>query len=100
MQHALWNYMATCSICKCMLPLIDVAYGPNVITWRNVFWMDVNVDKHNYERENILFTLQTRGRQVKDILYSSPNRLNVDATVTIVGSSMEYLEFHYFLYST
>ena len=43
--------------------------------------MDVNVDKHNYERENILFTLQTRGRQVKDIPYSSSNQLNVDSTV-------------------
>ena len=44
--------------------------GPNVITWGNVFWMDVNVDKHNYEREKIFFTLQTRGRQVKDVPYS------------------------------
>ena len=46
---------------------------------KRVFWMDVNVDKYNHEREKILFTLQTRGR--KDIPYSSSNRLNVDATV-------------------
>ena len=32
-----------------MLRHINVAYGPNVIRWGNVFWMDVNVDKHNYE---------------------------------------------------
>ena len=24
--------------------LIDVAYGPNVITWENVFQIDVNVE--------------------------------------------------------
>ena len=67
MQHALWNCMAACFVWKLMLHLIDVVYGPNVITWGNFFWMDVSVDKHNYEREKILFTLQTRGRQVKDI---------------------------------
>ena len=88
MQHALWNCMVACSVWKRMLRLIDVAYGPNVITWGNVFWMDVNVDKHNYEREKILFTLQTRGRQVKDIPYSSSNRLNVDATVWATISSV------------
>ena len=48
MQHALWNCMATCSGWKCMLRLIDVAHGPNVIIWGNAFWMDVNLDKHNY----------------------------------------------------
>ena len=80
-QHALWNCMAVCSVWKRMLRLIDVAYGPNVITWGNVFWMDVNVDKHNYETEKILFALQTRGRQVKDTPYSTSNWLNVDATV-------------------
>ena len=53
----------------------------NVITWGNVFRMDVNVDKHNYEREKIFFILQTRGRQVKDVPYSGSNRLNVDAIV-------------------
>ena len=63
--------MVACSVWKRMLRLTDVAYGPNVITWRNVFWMDVNVDKHNHERENILFTLQTRGRQIKHVPYSS-----------------------------
>ena len=63
-----------------MLRIIDVAYGPNVITWGNVFWMLVNVDTHNYEREKILFTLQTRARQVKDIPYSGSNQFNVDAT--------------------
>ena len=71
-----------------MLRLIDVAYGPNVITWGNVIWMDVDVDKHNYERENILFTLQTRGRIIKDMPYSSSNRLNVDATVWATISSV------------
>ena len=80
--------MVACSIWKCMLRLIDVAYGPNVTTWGNVFWMDVNVDKHNYEREKILFTLQTRGRQVKDIPYPSSNRLNVDATIWAMISSV------------
>ena len=44
--------------------------------------------KYHYEREKILFTLQTRGRQVKDIPYSSPNRLNVDATVWATISSV------------
>ena len=56
--------MVACSVWN-MLRLIDVAYGPNVITWGNVFWMDVNVDKHNYERENILFTFQTRGDKLR-----------------------------------
>ena len=64
-----------------MLRVIDVEYEPNLITWGNVFWMDVNGDRHNYEREKILFTFQTRGRQVKDIPYSSSNWLSVDATV-------------------
>ena len=64
-----------------MLRLIDVAYGPNVITWGNVFWMLVNVDTHNYEREKILFTLQTRGRQVQDVPYLGSNLLNVNATI-------------------
>ena len=50
MQLALWNYIATYSVWKRILRLIDVAHGPNMITWGNVFWMDVNVDKHNYER--------------------------------------------------
>ena len=50
--------------------------------------MDVNVDKHNYEREKILFTLQTKGRQVKDISYSSSNLLNVDAIVWATISSV------------
>ena len=36
MQHALWNCMAACFIWKCMLRLIDVVYGPNVITQVNV----------------------------------------------------------------
>ena len=48
--------MVACSVWKRMLRLIDVAYVPNVITWGNVFWMDVNVD------------------QVKDIPYSSSNQ--------------------------
>ena len=71
-----------------MLQLIDVVYGPNMITWGNVFWMDVNVNRHNYEREKILFTLQTRGRQVNNIPYSSSNRLNVNATVRATISSV------------
>ena len=33
--------MAASSVWKRMLRLIDVVYGPNVITWGNVFWMDV-----------------------------------------------------------
>ena len=71
-----------------MLCLIDVAYEPNVIIWGNVFWMDVNVDKHSYKRENILFTLQTWGRKVKDVAYLGSNRLNVDATVWTTISSV------------
>ena len=80
--------MVACFVWKRMLRLIDVAYEPNVITWGNVFWMHVNGDRHNYEREKILFTLQTRGRQVKDVPYSSSNRLNVDVTVWATISSV------------
>ena len=50
--------------------------------------MDVNVDKHSYKRENILFTLQTWGRKVKDVAYLGSNRLNVDATVWTTISSV------------
>ena len=71
--------MAACFVWKRMLRLIDIMYRPNVITWGNVFWMDVNVDKHIYERGNISFALQTRGRQVKEEPYLGSNRLNVDA---------------------
>ena len=82
------NCMAVSFVWKRMLHLIDVAYGHNVITWGNVFWMDVNLDKHNYEREKILFTLQTRGRQVKEVPYLGSNRMNVDAIVWATISSM------------
>ena len=54
--------------------------------------MDVNVDKHNYEREKIFFILQTRGRQVKDVPYSGSNRLNVDAKEW-VAMSCDFVEY-------
>ena len=51
--------MVACSVWKCMLCLIDVAYGPKMITG-NVIWMDVRVDKPNYAREKISFKLGDR----------------------------------------
>ena len=80
--------MVACSIWKCMLRLIDIVNGPTVITWENVFWMDVNLDTHNYGREKILFTLQIRGRQVKDVHIYDSKRLNVDATIWATISSV------------
>ena len=55
MQHVLWNCMVHVMFGN-MLHLIDVAYGPIVITWGNAFCMDVNVQKNSYEREKILLT--------------------------------------------
>ena len=46
----------------------DVVY--NDVVHDMVYNDLVKVDKQNYEREKILFTLQTRGRQVNDIPYS------------------------------